>query len=361
MTGETPEIIGTTVGRLKRAVFYFASALLLFWAGQAFSSDFSAAIADVSGEVVVMVKSSGETVPAVKGMRLYPGDSVKTKAGSEAEIFYEDGNISRIGEKSWIGIKQMSVEPDKSRQTVLDLTFGRIKNVVGKLTSSNSKFEVHSKTAVTTSTGVSKWVMGLSGSLEKPMTEVFVLPDRNKSQQKGAVTVKAEGLPNPPIKIEPGQSTTIQPGKPPEPPRQIQPKQLAVLEKNEPIKTRPLEQFRQLKGFEKAVNSQPPEPREPREPRESGVPAGPTGTAGPTGRDKPLLGSNENYVMFESRPQGCEITVDGIYFGNTPLDFPLKNGQHTVRIYRPGYYIWEKKVLTFAGFRLSAEMDEVKK
>jgi hypothetical protein len=326
-------------------VVFLSAVLFAFGLSTAFAVDFSAEVADVTGQAVIVAKSSGRGVSAVKGMKLFPGDSVETKAGAELELLYEDGSVTRISENSKITIKQLTVEGDKSHQTVLDLALGRVKNAVAKLATSNSKFEVRTKTATAGGSG-SSWFVGLSGNLENPMTEVFLMPRKDGRKTKEKIEVKSEGITAPPAILTPGMTTTIKFEKPPEPPAPINPKRLSILEKMLPLKTSPALQKQKSLDFVKKVFTPPTV--EIREENQQVAPPAP--------RD-----DGDNYILFESIPPGAEVNVDGIYVGNTPVQLPLKDGPHKVMLYLYGYAKWENRVKTFAGFRVSAELKEIKK
>ncbi len=53
-------------------------------------------------------------------------------------------------------------------------------------------------------------------------------------------------------------------------------------------------------------------------------------------------------VEIKSAPDGAEITVDGKFRGNTPSTLKLAAGEHTIRIERQGFKVWEK-ILTVDG------------
>jgi hypothetical protein len=53
-------------------------------------------------------------------------------------------------------------------------------------------------------------------------------------------------------------------------------------------------------------------------------------------------------VDIRSTPDGAEITVDGKFRGNTPSTLKLATGEHTIRVEKQGFKIWEK-ILTVEG------------
>jgi S1-C subfamily serine protease len=49
-------------------------------------------------------------------------------------------------------------------------------------------------------------------------------------------------------------------------------------------------------------------------------------------------------VQFGSEPGGADIYVDGDFVGSTPSKISLAPGEHTIRIARNGYTVWERKM-----------------
>ncbi len=56
-------------------------------------------------------------------------------------------------------------------------------------------------------------------------------------------------------------------------------------------------------------------------------------------------------VAFTSEPTGADVVVDGVYMGATPVDLPLKEGIHVVKISKGGYQPWENKVNIYQGMK----------
>jgi hypothetical protein len=46
--------------------------------------------------------------------------------------------------------------------------------------------------------------------------------------------------------------------------------------------------------------------------------------------------------------------------GNTPIELPVKDGSHEIKLAHPGYAGWNRKIMTFAGFRVYAVLEAVK-
>ncbi|MBI5636805.1 MAG: FecR domain-containing protein [Nitrospinae bacterium] len=270
---------------MKRMFAWLLPAFLLLIPGTAFAADFTAEIVDLDGKVTVTQKAAGKATPAQKGMKLVPGDVLATATDAEAELLYEDGNVTRVGEETTLTIKELSIADDKSRKTVLDLAAGQLKNSVSKLVSKTSSFEVHTKSAVAGVTGTPPWVVkaigGKAGGAQR--TEVDLITGTS-----GQVFVKGIDPAAPKVFLTPGTRTMVLFGMPPAPPSPISPARLAQLQKAMPITTPPetMQQKRQELDIKTGIGAEPPPasgegasatpeaaPEEPVEPAKAAAPA----------------------------------------------------------------------------------------
>jgi len=56
-----------------------------------------------------------------------------------------------------------------------------------------------------------------------------------------------------------------------------------------------------------------------------------------------VLEPNDGKLILASRPEGATVSVDGRYYGSTPLDLVLASGvEHQLRLSRPGYVTTQK-------------------
>lgn len=57
--------------------------------------------------------------------------------------------------------------------------------------------------------------------------------------------------------------------------------------------------------------------------------------------------SEETNILMEvtSEPSGAEIYLDGIFAGSTPSKLSVKVGEHSIKVMRPGFKDWEKRVV----------------
>jgi len=68
-------------------------------------------------------------------------------------------------------------------------------------------------------------------------------------------------------------------------------------------------------------------------------------------------------ILFESDPPNAELVINGLYVGSTPVQVPLRDGVHNVRMGFIGYIGWERQIKAYKGLRVFAtlEADKVTK
>ncbi len=54
-------------------------------------------------------------------------------------------------------------------------------------------------------------------------------------------------------------------------------------------------------------------------------------------------------VNITSEPAGADIEVDGNYEGSTPSKLMLAPAEYIIRVARPGYKAWERRVIIKPG------------
>src|SRR6185295_13618055 len=59
--------------------------------------------------------------------------------------------------------------------------------------------------------------------------------------------------------------------------------------------------------------------------------------------------SDQVTVEITSEPSGSEIFVDGVFSSSTPSKLSLSIGEHSIRVSRPGFKDWERRVGVEAG------------
>jgi hypothetical protein len=61
-------------------------------------------------------------------------------------------------------------------------------------------------------------------------------------------------------------------------------------------------------------------------------------------------------ALVESTPSNCDIEVDGVYVGSTPVELQIKEGVHGVKVSRSGFIAWEKTVKAYNGIFIHATL-----
>lgn len=61
-------------------------------------------------------------------------------------------------------------------------------------------------------------------------------------------------------------------------------------------------------------------------------------------------------ALVESTPSNCDIEVDGVYVGVTPVELQLKEGVHGMKVSRSGFIAWEKTVKAYNGIFIHATL-----
>jgi len=63
-------------------------------------------------------------------------------------------------------------------------------------------------------------------------------------------------------------------------------------------------------------------------------------------------------MRIESTPPGADIELDGAFAGNTPSEIGVPTGEHAVKITKPGYKAWERKIRISTGtVKVAAELE----
>lgn len=80
----------------------------------------------------------------------------------------------------------------------------------------------------------------------------------------------------------------------------------------------------------------------------SGVDANPWRTSNPV-------------VAITSEPLGAEIEIDGLFYGHTPAELPLPEGEKMIRIRLKGFHPWERKLQVLHGGQqnVNAELEHL--
>ncbi|HVQ40491.1 MAG TPA: PEGA domain-containing protein [Pyrinomonadaceae bacterium] len=60
-------------------------------------------------------------------------------------------------------------------------------------------------------------------------------------------------------------------------------------------------------------------------------------------------------LLVKSTPDGAEITIDGKYVGSTPSTLTLAAGEHTVKVEKQGFKLWERPMTVSTGGTLTVD------
>ena len=94
-----------------------------------------------------------------------------------------------------------------------------------------------------------------------------------------------------------------------------------------------------------------------------------TEAAAAAAKDKPaaapqlqqVAASNVTKLSVASNPAGADIEIDGGFVGNTPSVVDLTSGDHTVKVSKNGYKVWERKLKANGGnVNLNVELEASK-
>ena len=142
--------------RARRVLPAMLVCLLLLSAGSAGAqtTPAPAQIKSATGQVEVERKGQSQWVPAVVGMKLGEGDSVRAHAGASAVLDLPDGSQLFVAENSRIVVAKIEVDPQsQTRQSLTHLVVGKLRAVVTKASitlvrARQSNFVISTPTAV---------------------------------------------------------------------------------------------------------------------------------------------------------------------------------------------------------------------
>jgi ATP-dependent Clp protease ATP-binding subunit ClpC len=66
-------------------------------------------------------------------------------------------------------------------------------------------------------------------------------------------------------------------------------------------------------------------------------------------------------LIITSQPSGAEIEIDGEFYGHTPAELPLSQGERTIRLALKGFQAWERKIQILEGGKqnLAADLERL--
>lgn len=63
-------------------------------------------------------------------------------------------------------------------------------------------------------------------------------------------------------------------------------------------------------------------------------------------------------VQFFSTPEGADVEIGNVFYGNTPITLKLNPGLHQVRISHANYEPWEKTINAYEGLEVKAVLEK---
>jgi hypothetical protein len=144
----------------------------------------SAEVKSVTGQVEVERKGQSQWAPAVVGMKLGEGDSVRAFAGASAVLDLPDGSQLFVAENSRIVVAKVEVDPQsQTRQSLTHLVVGKLRAVVTKASitlvrARQSNFVISTPTAVAAVRGTDLEVV--FDGLQQAMRVAVLVEDAQK-------------------------------------------------------------------------------------------------------------------------------------------------------------------------------------
>ena len=209
----------------------------------AIEDDFQATLTDFEGEVLFQKSGDKTWFPVEADMPLESGDKIKTGINSSAEILIDDGSILKLEDKAEIELTGLYVDSvTKKIKTRLYLGVGRLFSNIAKMMNRESRFDVHTPTAIVGIRGT-EFVVELADSEE---TDVGVFEGSvyvNAVDDKGNIIKEDEVL------VTDGNQTTVHRRKRPLPPFALKERMLRHKKKIEFLRQRAIERRRELPGI----------------------------------------------------------------------------------------------------------------
>jgi tetratricopeptide (TPR) repeat protein len=114
---------------MKKIIYLVVMCVALVVMGEAIAraSSPAALLLSCAGDVSV-VRNDGSTVKGSYGLPLNPGDEVRTAAGAEAEIHFENGTWIKVGSGSSLEIKATSMKKLAAEPAVKENSFESVQN-----------------------------------------------------------------------------------------------------------------------------------------------------------------------------------------------------------------------------------------
>lgn len=173
----------------------------------------------VKGDIVVTDKA-GKSEKGKVGKKVFPGDSITSGKDSRAKIVMSDKNVLNISPESKFTIEQyVNDAKTGEKQVSLNVDYGKIRaNVEQQYDGEKNKFHIKTPSAVAGVRGTDFLTSFNRATKESSVVTFGGLVAVGQAGPKGEILN--------PVFVRPGESTSVNLGKPPEPPRAVSPEQM---------------------------------------------------------------------------------------------------------------------------------------
>ena len=200
------------------------------------SPEQSAVVAEVNGNVSVLIAAAIDWVEALVGVELNANDRIRTGDESSALLTFFEGSTVDLSSNTEVNIEELSQSLDTGSTTIsLEQTLGRTGNRVKKLIDSDSSYEIKTPSGTAVARGTEFFVDVLWEWMAEYQTweanrQVFLPPENwlepgssdNETSINGVITVVTvtEGTVavtarGETVTVNSGEQTVIYPGQPP--------------------------------------------------------------------------------------------------------------------------------------------------
>ena len=153
------------------------------------------------------IQRAGQKVAAAAQAPVFWQDAITTDRGGRARVALDDGSVLNVGSESSLTVTKHDAG---SQQTELDLTYGRVRANVVRMTRPGAKFEVKTRTAVAGVVGTDFFLSFLNG-----ITQLVVFEGIVQFCNLGGVCVT----------VGAGMTSSVRGNNPPDHPTPVSPSQ----------------------------------------------------------------------------------------------------------------------------------------
>jgi hypothetical protein len=186
--------------RIKYIKGFFFLSCCLFLASGSMSAASGAAeekvkIRQLVGTVEIRMTGNASWRPARLAMVLKTGWDIRTFVESSAELEYESGTVIRLGENSVVTISALAIDPaTNSTNTGIKVPVGQVWANVKKLTSTQSRFDFETPTAVASIRGTRLGINVVKGRTSVDVYEGTVMVRNRESGNETAIKTHEQAV-----------------------------------------------------------------------------------------------------------------------------------------------------------------------